>query len=195
MDNSRNFFDKIRGLDKPAKIRLCVMAAIIVWCLYLSIGYSYELTNVDNLGNSFLDLSEIGEVSIDGSDFTLLFKALAGTANIAILFMIVFVYVLYMGIIVVASLVPILIFRSAGLKKDCTVKSDEYYVSRTVYYVSIVISVAGGFIITEFGGILSSLLFTGAWALMMLIYIISLKYKVQVINEPEKEEGSITSLP
>lgn len=50
--------ERIKGLNKGGKIRLCVFMALLLWCIYLGAGYSYSLEGQDQaIWNIFPEMS------------------------------------------------------------------------------------------------------------------------------------------
>ena len=94
-------------LDKYSKIRIMTYSLIIIWCIYLSVGFTRDL---------LIPLfSEPDGLYMDGTDMTPLTDlATAGMSGLATLAE----GVLYAFIIAVASLVPVLLISFVGVRKD-----------------------------------------------------------------------------
>ena len=125
----RSIVEKIKRLDTSARVRLVFLALILVWCTYLSVGFAYEFSVPDNMKGAFLDVSDIKDVYVDGSDvtFAVVMLGMAGNLMLGVLFLIVFV--IYFVIVFFASLIPVLVLRFVGLRKKYTVDEDEAYLS------------------------------------------------------------------
>ncbi len=171
--------ERIKGLNKGGKIRLCVFMALLLWCIYLGAGYSYSLEGQDPMSqyvmDGMVDTNDIGNVYIDGSDFTLFFRLLGYGANGLIAMLYIFLIILYVVIIVVLSIIPTLVLRFVGLRKKYIVTEDEHKFTKYLYYIAMGISLVSSLILTRFVGIIPCLLFNAAWALSLLIYVCGVK--------------------
>ncbi|MCR5322450.1 MAG: hypothetical protein K6E85_04155 [Lachnospiraceae bacterium] len=171
--------ERIKGLNKGGKIRLCVFMALLLWCIYLGAGFFSSLEGQDPLSqyvmNRMVDTDDIDNVSIDGSDFTLIFRLLGYGANGLLSLLYLFFIILFALIIVVLSIIPTLVLKSVGLRKKYIVYEDEYNFTKCLYFIAIGISLVISLILTRFVGIIPCLLFNAAWALILRIYICEVK--------------------
>ena len=157
------------ALGKYSKIRLIIYSLIIIWCIYLSAGFTRDLMIPLFPGS--------GELIIDGTDMTpladLATSGLSGLASLA-------EGVFYAFIIAVASLVPILLLRLIGVRKDTRISKKEFYISLIIFLSGICLSVVIGFIITKLSAIIPPVFFSAIWALINLIYILSIRSKIRI---------------
>ena len=176
--------ERIKGLNKGGKIRLCFFMALLLWCIYLGAGFSSSLEGQDSLSqyvkNRMVDTDDINNVSIDGSDFTPIFRLLGYGANGALALLYFFFIILFVLIIVVLSIIPTLVLRYAGLRKKYIVTEDEYNFTKYLYFIAIGISLVISLILTRFVGIIPCLLFNAAWALILRIYISEVKARCRL---------------
>ena len=176
--------ERIKGLNKGGKIRLCVFMALLLWCIYLGAGYSYSLEGEASLSqhmtNMMVDTDDIDNVNIDGSDFTPIFRLLGYGAN-GLLALTYFLFIiLFVFIIVVLSIIPTLVLRFVGLRKRYIVTEDEYNFTKYLYFIAMGISLVISLILTRFVGIIPCLLFNAAWALILCIYICEVKARCKL---------------
>ena len=157
------------ALGKYSKIRLIIYSLIIIWCIYLSVGFTRDL---------LIPLfSEPDGLYMDGTDMTPLTDlATAGMSGLATLAE----GVLYAFIIAVASLVPILLLSFVGVRKDTRISKKEYRISLGIFVSGIGLSLITGTVITRFSALLPLLIFTVIWALINLIYILSIRSKIRI---------------
>ena len=156
-------------LDKYAKIRILIYSLIIIWCIYLSVGFTRDL---------LIPLfSEPDGLYMDGTDMTpltdLATSSLSGLATFA-------EGVLYAFIIAVASLVPILLLSFVGVRKDTRVSKKEYRISLIIFLSGIGISLVIGAVITRFSALFPLLIFTAVWVLINLIYILRIRSRSRI---------------
>lgn len=181
--------DRIRHLNKDAKIRLCVFMALMIWCIYLGAGYSYEMEGRDSfskhISESTVDIDEIDDVYVDGSDFTPVMRLLGTGANGLLAFLYIFMEIVIMLVIAVMSLIPTLVLRFVGLRKKYKVTEDEYKFTKYIYLIAIGISLLLSFILTKFVGIIPCILYTAGWSLVLLVYVLGSKnrYKLYMLAE------------
>ena len=141
-------------LDKAAKIRLVFFILIIIWAMYLSIGFAYEFCYRGVSSTGFVDTSDIKDIYVDGSDVTWAIKLLGYGVNGMLSILFIFVGSVYLVLEAVTVIVPVLILRCVGLRKKYNVHEDEYRLTRYIYYAAIGICMIAGMIILRFVGIL-----------------------------------------
>ena len=165
-------------LDKAAKIRLLFFILILIWAMYLSIGFAYEISGRNAISPSFVDLDEAKDIYVDGSDVSWAIKLLGYGVNgmLAILFF--FMITIFSVFEAVAVLVPVLILRFVGLRKNCEVHENEYRVTRYIYFAAIGLCTVLGLIILKFVGIIPLIVYTSEWALILLIYVRNVKKRI-----------------
>ena len=170
-------------LDKAAKIRLVFFILIIIWAMYLSIGFAYEfcIRGVDS--TTFVDTSDVKDIYVDGSDVTWAVKLLGYGVNGMLAALFIFIGFIYLALEAVTVLVPVLILRFVGLRKKYDVHEDEYRLTRYIFYASIGICLITGLIILRFLGIIPLIVYTLVWALIVLIYVLGVKNRVHENEE------------
>ena len=156
-------------LDKYAKIRILIYSLIIIWCIYLSVGFTRDLLIPLFQGSD--------ELIVDGTDMTALAdlatSGLSGLATLA-------EGILYAFIIAVASLIPILLLSFVGVRKDTRLSKKEYRISLIIFLSGIGLSLIIGAVITRFSALLPLLIFTAVWALINLIYILRIRSRSRI---------------
>ena len=176
--------ERIKGINKGGKIRLCVFMALLLWCIYLGAGYSYSLEGQDSMSqhvsHNMVDTDDINNVSIDGSDFTPIIRLLGYGANGLLTLLYFFFIILFILIIVVLSIIPTLVLRYVGLRKKYIVTEDEYNFTKYLYFIAMGISLVISLILTRFVGIIPCLLFNATWALILRIYICEVKARCKL---------------
>ena len=156
-------------LDKYSKIRIMTYSLIIIWCIYLSVGFTRDLMIPLFQGSD--------ELIVDGTDMT----ALADLATSSLSGLATFAEgILYAFIIAVASLVPILLLSFVGVRKDTRISKKEYRISLGIFVSGIGLSLITGTVITGFSALLPLLIFTVIWALINLIYILRIRSKARI---------------
>ena len=155
-------------LGKYAKIRIMTYSLIIIWCVYLSVGFTRDL---------MIPLfSETDELYVDGTDMTVLADlATSGLSGLAMLAEGLF----YAFIIAVASLIPILLLSFIGVRKETRISKMEYLISLIIFVSGIGLSLVIGAVITKTSALLPLLVFTAIWALINLIYILLIRLKAR----------------
>ena len=168
--------ESFKNLDKAGKIRLILFVCIIIWCLYWGIGFSYEISRggglTNGLSDNMVDVSNIDDVYVDGSDVTMGVRLLGLAANGAIIVVIVIFMLLFMVIETVATIVPMVLLRIIGLNKKYIVTEDEYIITKRIYIIAIGLGLVLSLCITRFTGIIPAILFTLVWSLVALIYVL-----------------------
>ena len=156
-------------LDKYSKIRIMTYSLIIIWCIYLSVGFTRDIMIPLFQGSD--------ELIVDGTDMT----ALADLATSGLSGLATFAEgILYAFIIAVASLVPILLLSFVGVRKDTRISKKEYRISLIIFLSGIGLSLVIGALITRFSALFPLLTFTAVWALINLIYIFHIRSKAQM---------------
>ena len=151
-------------LDKYSKIRIMTYSLIIIWCIYLSVGFTRDIMIPLFQGSD--------ELIVDGTDMT----ALADLATSGLSGLATFAEgILYAFIIAVASLVPILLLSFVGVRKDTRISKKEYRISLIIFLSGIGLSLVIGAVITRFSALFPLLIFTAFWALINLIYILHIR--------------------
>ena len=168
--------ESFKNLDKAGKIRLIIFVCILIWCLYWGIGFSYEISRggglTNGLSSNMVDVSNIDDVYIDGSDVTMGVRLLGLAANGAIMIVIVLLMLLFMVLETVATIIPMVLLRLIGLNKKYVVTEDEYIITKRIYLISIGLGLVLSLIFTRFTGIIPAVLFTLVWSLAALIYVL-----------------------
>ena len=168
--------DYFMRLDKAGKIRLILFVCVLIWCIYWGAGFSYEITRGGGLNKGLLgnmvNTSDIDDIYVDGSDFTWAVRLMGYAANGAILVVFVILMILFMVLITVATIIPIVLLRLLGLNKKYAVTEEEYKLTKYIYLTAIGLSLVISLILTRFTGIIPAVLFTLAWSLVALIYVL-----------------------
>ena len=168
--------DSFKNLDKAGKIRLILFVCILIWCLYWGVGFSYEISRggglTNGLSSNMVDVSDINDIYVDGSDVTLGVRLLGLAANGAIIVAIVILMLVFMVLETVATVIPMILLRLIGLKKKYVVTEDEYIITKKIYIVAIGLGLVLSLCFTRFTGIIPAILFTLVWSLVALIYVL-----------------------
>ena len=168
--------ESFKNLDKAGKIRLILFACILIWCLYWGVGFSYEISRggglTNGLSGNMVDVSNIDDVYVDGSDVTMGVRLLGLAANGAIIVVIVILMLVFMVLETVATVIPMILLRLIGLKKKYVVTEDEYIITKKIYIVAIGLGLVLSLCFTRFTGIIPAILFTLVWSLVALIYVL-----------------------
>ena len=67
-------------MSRPGIARIIVFSVILILLAFFSVGYTYETFNT-SLKQQFIDVDDINNINIDGSDFTLGFRILGTGIN------------------------------------------------------------------------------------------------------------------
>lgn len=162
------------SITSGGKLRLFFFFALIAWCIYLALGYTYEFSGISGHSN-FVDTSEIKDLYIDGSDVTWAVILMGHTANAMILFAMLILFAGVSIVTLIFSLLPTLLMTFIGLRKGCCVSPCEYTASVRIYYISIILSVITGLVMTKITAIIPLIILTAIWAVTMQIYLSKLK--------------------
>jgi len=181
--------DRIKGLDISAKIRLGIFIALLIWCIYLGASFfigkggGNVLTN--GISDNMVDTSEVGDVTVDGADFSPLVHILGFVSNGALVVIYVIVLAIFILVIAFLSAIPTLVLRFVGLRKKFYVTEDEYKFTKYLYFIAIGIGLILNLILTRLVGIVPCILFTLTWALILLIYVLGVKkrYKLYALSQ------------
>ncbi|MBR1797946.1 MAG: hypothetical protein IJ757_08075 [Clostridiales bacterium] len=169
-------------LTRNSIIRIVVFGLMLLWFVYLAAGYSYDYYNL-SVERALIDVNDIGDVSIDGSDFTGMFKLMGLGFNG---FMTSFLYIFIGGFILVSSLILNLIISLIAIRKDSVVTDKEYKLSLGLLIGAIALGLVIDIVLTRFSVLVSFIVFTAAWVLpTLLIYMLRLRGKVP---KPEAQE-------
>ena len=156
-------------LGEYSKIRILIYSLIIIWCIYLSVGFTRDLLSPLFQGSD--------ELIVDGTDMT----ALADLATSGLYGLATFAEgILYAFIIAVASLVPILLLSFVGVRKDTRISKKEYRISLIIFLSGIGLSLVIGAVITRFSALFPFLIFTAVWVLINLIYILRIRSRPRI---------------
>ena len=144
-------------------------------------AYTKNLSGGNPLSELMVDTSEIKDVNIDGSDFTLFFRLFGMGVN----GMLMLSSLALIAILIIAEvffvIIPVLLLRFIGLKKSLTdtVNVDEYRIVKYIYISAIGLSVILGLIASGFVAIIPMLCLDAAWILIVLIYVLGLKSRIK----------------
>ena len=184
--------DIFRGLEKASIIRIILFVCLIGWAMFCFLAYMKDLNNGSDLTNNYVNTSDIDNVNIDGSDFTLAFRLMGAAANGLITFVYCIVILLLVVIETIFVFIPVMLLRFIGLRKKYidTVNEDEYKITKYIYLFAIGLSVILGLIVANFAAIIPMILLDAAWILLLLIYVLglknTLKTKELINNQGEK---------
>lgn len=179
-----------KGLDKAAKIRLILFFVLLIWCIYLGVGFSYEIDGRQSLtggvSGQMAHPSQLnGNYMIDGSDFTPLVILLGYGVNGILAIFYIFIILVVVVVETVLIFIPVLILRLLGLKEKYEVSEEEYKFIKYSYLVTLGICIIASLIITKFIGIIPTIMFNADWALIMLIYVLGYKKRLKNIGVKE----------
>ena len=155
-------------LDKPARIRLVILALIILWCTYSVIAYTYEIYHLD-ISQGMVDTKNMGPIWIDGSDFTPIFKALgSGTNGLVILA----IYGIYTVAMMVMSVVPMLIYWLAAIRRAENIVWEEAELAKNICGLGGFLGLVIGIGVTGFSTKIPPVWFTLCWLLWAFLLVI-----------------------
>ena len=170
--------EKVQGLEKNAKIRLIVFAFILIWCIFLGVSYANDF-NAGNLSPNYLNVSDIDDIYVDGSDFTWAVRLMGYGVNGLMGFVFFLLMIICMIVEAVLTIIPMFLIRFIGVKKTTVITEDEYYLTKYMYFIAIGISIVLGLICSKFIGIVIVLLFTAVWSVIALIYVLKLWERIK----------------
>ena len=119
-----------------------------------------------------VDVSDIDNVYLDGSDVTWGVRLLGWATNGAIMIVLVILLFIFMVLETVATIVPMILLRLIGLNKKYIVTEDEYTLTKSIYLIAIGLGLVLSLCFTRFTGIIPAILFTLVWSLTALIYVL-----------------------
>ena len=161
-------------MKKDGISRIVVLVIILIIFSYFSIGYTYDIYNsgIKQMRELHINTNDINNISIDGSDFTWMFRLL-GIGSNALLSLVEFgIYCIYAIIITIVSLILSILFRCIGLKKASFISGVEKAISKWLFGGFIIVSVITGLILTRLTVIIPLLVYTAIWAVLSwFIYV------------------------
>ena len=160
--------EKWGTLERAGKVRMVILALIVVWCTYATIAYVYEIWNLD-MSSGMVDTKNMGPILIDGSDFTALFKIVGTGANGLRIFA---VYVAYTIAITLMSAVPMLLYWLIAIRRAKDVVTDEPELARHICGIGACISFIAGVVLTGFHTKLPAVWLTLCWVLWAFLLVI-----------------------
>lgn len=166
------------SMTASGKLRIVLFCALIFWCMYLALGYTFEFSGVLRHTN-FIDTGEINDIYADGGDITWAVVLMGHTANAMIAFTML---ILFIGVSLVTlffSVIPTLLMTVIGLRKGCIVSTFEYTLTKRLHTAGVILSLMAGVIVTKFTALIPLILLTMLWALVLHIYMSKLKKKVE----------------
>ena len=163
------------------KIRIVLFIILLIWGIYLSAGYSWEMAfRSGDIFSSLISEPDITTYDVDGTDFSLLVtlfgygaKGLLSFFDIIVNMVLMLIYAFLIAVLV---LIPTILLKVFGLKNK-TITPGEYEVTKKIYYGGIVLSLIVGLIVTKMTGLLIVIVFSIIVALVILIYMSALKKK------------------
>ena len=169
-------------LDKWAKIRIVSFGCLMIWCIYLSAGYSWEIIRRPPLFSGLLGDSGTTDFYVDGTDFsvmvTLLGYAAKGLLTFFDVLLYMFLLLVYTAISAVLVAIPMFILIFVGLKNKTTTLG-EYNLTKYIYFTAIALSIITGLIAAKLTGVVIILYYTAVWALLVLIYVFAVKKRIE----------------
>ena len=158
-------------MSRPGIARIIVFSVILILLAYFSVGYTYETFNT-SLKQQFIDVDDINNINIDGSDFTPGFRILGTGINS---FLALMTFGTYAIVILVVSAIFIVPFRFIGLRKNSIVTDTEKKITKAVFAGAVAISIIVSLIITRMTMIVPLLIYTAMWAGMAFcIYVLAI---------------------
>ncbi|MCR5691284.1 MAG: hypothetical protein K6G62_03605 [Eubacterium sp.] len=169
-------------MNTNAKIRIVLFVFLLIWGIYLSAGYSWEMAfRSGDTFSSLISDTDLNSYYVDGTDFSPLVALFGyGAKGVLSLFDIIVGVVLmlvYALLIAVLVLIPTLLLRIFGLKNK-TIMPQEYEITKKIYCGGILLSLIAGLMVTKMTGLLIVIVYSITVALVTLIYISALKKKV-----------------
>lgn len=169
------------NFSKQEKIRVVVFAAISLLSVIFVVWFAWGIC--DSVTVMPIDYDDIGEISVDGSDFTGIFQLGAGIVNGMFLMIYFAAALIYAFLVTVGAALSSVLLRVIALKNAENIAVEELALTRKIFLAASIaqaavpVLVMTGYIIASgstFG--LMSLLLCWQYPLFMgLIYIKKLK--------------------
>ena len=164
--------DSLKKLDTSAKIRLIVFALIMLWGVYLSVDFAWRIYDV-RFGDGLLNVSEISSMDSGNPLFNFIAKFFARSINVGGS---VFLVVIYAGLILILTMIPMFFFRIIALQDDVETTEAEADMGKKIMIAAFVIVMFLGILVTEGSIFLPLLVFSLMWyASGFLCYITQIK--------------------
>lgn len=176
-------------LNKKAKIRFVIFVILLISCIFLAVYLSNIMAHHSPISETGIDTSEVGDVSIDGADFSWAVKLMGNMANAGLLFVTIIMAFLFSVFEIIYSVAIMLFLRFIGINKTDYVSRDEYFLTKKVYLIAIVVGLILCIIVTRFAGILPMLIFSIIWSLASLIYVLGVWERHKACEYSLQEEN------
>ena len=151
----------MKGLTGKQKARVITLAIIVLYLLYGTLAYAWEIRMYTP------QIDAVDSMQIDGSEFAGIANFFVAGTNGFISFITMILSVAAMLVIALLLLVP---WRCIAIRKTSIIARDEYKLAKYLWIGFCVCSLLGGFIIMRFTNLLYLLLMTGILAFLIWIF-------------------------
>ena len=162
----------MKGFTGKQKARLSVLAVIVLYLLYGTLAYAWEVRG------QMQQIDYVDSMQIDGAEFAGIANLFVAGTNGMVSFLTMILSVLAMLVIALILLVP---WRCIALRKYSVIAPEECRISKYLLTGYSVCSLIGGLIILRFTNLLYLMVMTGI--LTFLIWIFSVWPMGRRVNE------------
>ena len=153
-------------MDKAGTARIIVLAVILIVLSYWAAGSAYGIYTAGKIEQ----LTNSGEVTIDGADFTPILDLAGYGANSFIGFL---TSVAYGIVIAILSIILTITFRLIAIRNDSVISTLEKRATKWIFISILALSVIISLVITRGSVIIPLLIYSLTWALpAFLIYVL-----------------------
>ncbi len=153
----------MKGLTGKQKARIITLAVIVLYLLYGTLAYAWEV----RMQTPQIDY--VDSMQVDGSEFSGIANLFVAGTNGLVSFLTMLFSVVAMLVIALVLLVP---WRCIAMRKQTVIVKEEYIVAKFLWIGFCVCALLGGLIILRFTNLLYLLSMTGILAFLIWIFAV-----------------------
>ena len=151
----------MKGLTGKQKARIITLAVIVLYLLYGTLTYAWEIRMQTP------QIDAVDSMQIDGSEF-------AGIANLFVAgtngFISFITMILSIAAMLVIALFLLVLWRCIAIRKTSVIAAEEYKIAKNMWIGFCACALLGGVIILRFTNLLYLLIMTGMLAFLIWIF-------------------------
>ena len=151
----------MKGLTGKQKARIITLAVIVLYLLYGTLTYAWEIRMQTP------QIDAVDSMQIDGSEFAGIANLFVAGTNGFISFITMILSVVAMMLIALFLLVP---WRCIAIRKTSVIAAEEYKIAKNMWIGFCACALLGGVIILRFTNLLYLLIMTGMLAFLIWIF-------------------------
>lgn len=151
----------MKGLTGKQKARVITLAVIVLYLLYGTLAYAWEV----RMQTPQIDY--VDSMQVDGAEFSGIANLFIAGTNGFVSFLTMILSVIAMFVIALILLVP---WRCIAIHKQSVIAKEEYKIAKNVWIGFCASSLLGGVVILRFTNLLYLLIMTGMLAFLIWIF-------------------------